>query len=352
MQKTSELPDINVRINGKKLPVKAFSDLATITVQEDLDAPGMFSLELYNWDMDKLKITWSDAELFEPGNEVEIWLGYVDALHKVMLAEITSLEPVFEADESPMLTVRGYDLRHRLLRGRRTRSFTKMKDSAIARQIAGDAGLQAKVTDSKVSQDYVLQHNQTDLDFLQERAGRIGYEVFVRSKTLYFQPPQNKATEGNTVTLSTADILEFSARLSTDSQVGELVVRGWDVNKKEAIVGKAKAGEESTRMGGSKSGASLTDKAFGKSSMAGASEAVLSKAEADQMALGQFNELALAYISGEGTCRGEPKLRAGTVVKIEGAGKKFSGPYYVTSTTHSVSEDGFTTAFTVRRNAA
>lgn len=350
MANTSELPDIDIHINGTKLPLPAQQDVFAVTVQEDLDAPSMFSLELYNWDMEKLAITWSDAKLFEPGNEIKIWLGYVGDLHEVMSAEITSLEPAFEADEPPVLTVRGYDLRHRLLRGRRTRSFTKMKDSAIAKKIAGEVRLQAKVTDSKVTHDYVLQHNQTDLDFLRERAGRIGYEVYVQAKTLYFRPPKNEAKE--TITLSMEDILEFSPRLSTDSQVGELVVRGWDVKEKKSIVGEAKAGQESTKMGGSTSGPSQTNKAFGKSSIAGASEAVLSKAEADQMANGQFNELALAYISGEGTCFGQPKLRPGTVVKIEGAGKKFSGLYYVSAITHSVTVDGYTTAFTVRRNAA
>lgn len=350
MPNNSELPDIEIHINGAELPRKAQQDLFAVTVQEDLNAPSMFSLDLYNWDIDKLKITWSDDKLFEPGNEVEIWLGYVDKLEKVMLAEITSLEPAFQADEPPRLTVRGYDHRHRLQRGRTTRSFTQLKDSAIARQIASDAGLRPKVEDSKVTQEYVLQHNQTDLDFLQERAARIGYEVFVESKTLYFQPPRNATKE--TITLSMEDISEFWPRLSTNTQVGEVVVRGWDIKRKEAIMGKAGAGQESTAMGGRTSGPKQSNKAFGKSSIAGASEAVLNKAEADQMALGQFNELALAYISGDGTCAGQPKLHAGTVVKIEGAGKKFSGLYYVSSITHSVSERGFKTAFTVRRNAA
>ena len=62
----------------------------------------MFTLELHNWDDERLAVSWSDSALFAVGNEVEIWLGYVGDLHKVMLAEITSLEPEFTADQPPL----------------------------------------------------------------------------------------------------------------------------------------------------------------------------------------------------------------------------------------------------------
>ena len=169
MPETSGLPDINIRINGSDLPDAVQPDIMSVTVHEDLDAASMFAIKLYNWDQNTLEFTWSDDARFAPGNEVELWLGYVNALEKVMVGEITSLEPAFQAGETPRVTVRGYDRRHRLLRGRQTRSFTKMKDSATASKIAGDAGLQARVVDSKVTLDYVLQHNQTDMAFLQDR---------------------------------------------------------------------------------------------------------------------------------------------------------------------------------------
>jgi phage protein D len=63
--------------------------------------------------------------------------------------------------------------------------------------------------------------------------------------------------------------------------------------------------------------------------------------------------MALTFISGEGVCSvGHPDLRAGTVIKIAGAGRRFSGPYYLTSTTHTITaKQGYRTTFTVRRNA-
>src|ERR1700721_3901273 len=111
----ADLPDLSVRVNGSALPLAAETDLRSITVQEDLQALSMFTLELHNWDDERLQVSWSDSSLFAVGNEVEIWLGYVGDLHRVMLAEITSLEPVFTAGEQPLLMVGAYD--HRTRRG-------------------------------------------------------------------------------------------------------------------------------------------------------------------------------------------------------------------------------------------
>jgi phage protein D len=345
------VPDLLIKINGSPLPSEAKQDVLSASLQEDIEAPSMLTLQMVNWDMVNLKITWSDHNLMAVGNEVEIQMGYVDNLQKLMVGEITGLEPEFSADEIPRLTVRGYDRRHRLMRGRHTRSFTQVKDSDIASQIAGDVGLTAQVEDSGVTLDYVLQHNQSDLQFLQQRALRIGYEVVVEEKTLHFRPRQNDASEVLTLSWE-KDLIEFHPRLTSLGQVGQVAVRGWNPKDKAALVAEAAAGSESSTMGGSTSGPSEAGSAFGDSRYTSIDWPVFSQAEADKMAAGQFNDMALAYVSGEGIVAGRSELRAGTVVKIEGLGDRFSGNYYVTAASHTYSaREGYRTAFSVRRNA-
>ncbi len=105
-------------------------------------------------------------------------------------------------------------------------------------------------------------------------------------------------------------------------------------------------------MGGSTTGPAAVDAAFGRSAAVTVDDPVFSQAEADRSALGRFNAMALAHTIGEGLCLGRPALGAGTVVRIDGAGKRFSGLYYVTSAVHSYSpRRGYRTAFTVKRNA-
>jgi len=346
------VPDVDIRVNGAPLPLAAQTDIESVTILEDLSALSMFTLVLYNWDQEKLQVSWSDSSLFAIGTEVQISLGFVGDLHKVMTGEITSLEPAFTADAPPMLTVRGYDYRHRLARDRKTRTFSRMKDSAIVSQVARGAGLRAQVKDTGAGLDYVVQHNQTDLEFLQKRAQLIGYEIYVRDKVLYFQPPQHGGRAAVTLQIG-EDITEFTPRLRSLAQVGEMTVRGWDVMQKKSIVGKAATGQESTTMGGKSSGPRRTDKAFGKAGATSVDVPVPTKARADQMARGRFDDMALTYIQGEVECTGHPQLHAGTVVDIQGAGKTFSGAYYLTSVTHTISADrGYRTHLDVRRNAA
>jgi phage protein D len=346
----SDLPDFTFRVNGAEAPFGARSDVRSVTVQEDLEALSMFSLVLYNWDDDRLRVSWSDSKLFAIGNEVELSLGYVDDLARVMLGEITSIEPAFTSDEPPTVTVRGYDYRHRLGRGRKTRTFARMKDSAIASQVAREAGLRAQAHDTRVMLPHVMQSNQTDWQFLRQRAHLIGYEVYVRDKVLYFQPPEGDAEPAMRLSLG-QDIAEFTARLSSLAQIDQVTVRGWDVSKKDVIVGSAGVGQE-PRMGGRASGPRTAQRAFGKAGVSSVDLPVHSKAEADQIARGRFTAAAMTYVQGDVIATGHPRLRAGTVVEILGAGENFSGPYYVTSVTHEMTpEQGYRTSFTVRRTA-
>ena len=345
-------PNIKILIDGSPIPNEALLDWVSGSVSEDIEVPSMFELRFLTWDFLTEKITWVDHDLFEIGNEVEIQVGYEDNLKTVMVGEITGLEPEFRQEDVPLLVIRGHDLRHRLLRGHQTQSFVKMKDSDIVSQIAKARGLSVKATDSKVKLEYVLQHNQTDWEFLQTRAQRIGYEVVVDRKILYFRPHQN--AQSPTLTLTYLEnLLEFLPRLSTLTQVTAVEVRGWMPMEKKALLSQAGAGQENSKMKGDKTGSQKVKQAFGKATYTIATQPVTSKAEADAMTLGRFQDMAIAYITAEGNCMGNPEIRAGKVIEIIGVGERFSGYYYVTTAQHYFSlNQGYQTAFTVRRTAS
>lgn len=345
-------PEFTVRVNGSPLPNAAAADLIHISVLDDVDAPSMFAVTIAAWDTTQMKPKWIDDALFREGNSLEIAFGYRDTTSTLLSGEITGLEPDFPESRPPTLTVRGYDRRHRLIRSRKTRSFTNSKDSDIASQVASDAGLKPRVEDSGVMLPYVLQHNQTDLEFLAMRARRINFEVVVGDRDLLFRP--RKIAGAAELTLHReVELLEFHPRLSTIGQVPQLEVRGWDPAQKKEIVGKAGAGDEPQLMAGSSAGPSATKRAFDTTASARVTSPVQSQDEADAMAKSGFAEMALGYIRADGVCIGEPRLRAGTVVKIEGIGERFSGPYYVTSVEHSFGpKKGYRTRFSARRNAS
>jgi phage protein D len=343
-------PAFAVTVDGSPLPLAAALQVTRIRVDQDAALPGMFTMDLAGGDADD-ETAWIDGTLFAVGGTVEIKMGYGEALETLIVGEITGFEPAFTRGARPLLSVRGYDRRHRLLRGRKTRSFVQQKDSDIASAIASEAGLTAEATDSQVVHEYVLQANQTDMEFLKERARRIQYEIAIDDKTLHFRPVQNDQGEVLTITPED-DLLEFHPRLSTMGQLTEVEIRGWDPKEKKELVAKAGAGDEVSTMGGSDTGAALVESVFGAAAALVDSAPVATQAEADQYARAGFNRAILKLISGEGVCVGRADIKPGTVIKLDGIGKRFGGQYYIKSAAHHYTSSlAYQTHFVVWRNA-
>ena len=343
-------PKVKVLVGNRPLDPKAIANILAVEVSEDIDALGMFTLELDNWDLESQTVSWSDSKQFELGDAVKIEFGYGDQTKVVMMGEITGLEPEFSSEQSPRLVVRGHDVSHRLMRGTKTRSFTQMRDSDIVEAVARSAGIRVKASSTSEKLDYVLQRNQTDLAFIRDRAVRIGYEILVDETTLVFRPLK---TQGRIVlTLQRQDLLEFSPRLSTLGQINQVEVRSWDAQQKKSMVEGQARGNDVVAMGKTV-GITTTAKEFGRTAYAILDQGAISQKEAQTIAQGQLNRMALGYIIGDGICQGNTALRMGRMIRIEGLGQRFSGDYYVTATTHRYAVgEGYRTEFSVRRNAS
>jgi hypothetical protein len=183
---------------------------------------------------------------------------------------------------------------------------------------------------------------------LLQQKGRLS----VDDKTLHFRPVQND--QGEVLTVSPGDgLLEFRPRLSTLGQITELKVRGWSPKDKKELEGKAASGDEVSTMGGQDSGSALANTAFKDAPGLVGSLPVRTQAEADQLAKAGFNRWVLALVVGEGVCIGRTDLHPGTVIKLDGLGDRFSGKYYVKSTSHCYTPHAaYRTHFVVWRNAS
>jgi len=338
-----------VRVNGTRLEGTVARQISSITVEEHVELPSLFTLELGTSDNLDAEAPWlDDDKLFAIGDEITIQLGYSDsALQPVISGEVTAVEMEYAADGLPRMTVRGYDRRHRLQRGRQVRTFVKKKDSEIAQQIATERGFSPRVVDSKTTHEYIVQANQTELAFLQERARRIHYEVVVEDKVLHFRPVAYDSAPVLRLSIHD-DLLEFRAHLSSAGQVSQVKTSGWSVKDKKAIVATASS---CPPMGGKASSVDLVRNAFGKAEELVAWEPLETQQEADALASARLAAIALGFVRGEGACPGRTDLRAGRVIEIVGVGKRFSGPYYVTAISHNCGPEGYSTHFTAWRNS-
>jgi len=332
-------------LNGTDLPDNLMTAIEGITIEDEINVPAMFSIKYNIIDFEQGMWRGIDLKTFQPGTTIKIRMGMDNTL-EMMTGEITSLDVTFE--EFSFMEIRGYDRLHKLRFGAKRRSFKDMKDSDIASSIASEVGLSPQVDDTGTVHPYIFQNNQSNYEFLLERAARIGYEMLVDDKTFIFRPSQ----EGNASVLSleyAIDLQGFSVQLKTLTEGSEFEVRGWDVKNKKEITSTAASGSETTIMGGKESGYKVSQNAFIDSPVCVLDEAVIDAADADKIAKAQYNTILKEFITGEGKCSGNPDIRSGKTIEIKGIGDRFSGVYYVISTVHSIGRDGYTTTFKVRR---
>jgi phage protein D len=331
---------IEVLIAGSPLPADLLPEVAEVRVQQHVHLPHMFTIRLYD---PYLKLL--DEGPFDLGKEISLKVSDAEErLFTLIQGEITALEPVFGEGMVAELVVRGFDKSHRLYRETKSRAFLNKKDSDLAQEIAQAVGLNVQVDATSTVYDHIYQHNQSDLAFLMQRAWRIGYECFVDDGQLFFRRPPNGNAQ---VSLTWGDdLLTFYPRMTLAEQVDEVIVKGWDADKQEPIVGRAEQGNLYPDIQEPKDGAAWAA-GFGSGKLIIVDQPVLSQAEADKLAAARLDELSGAFVQAEGTAFRRPDIKAGQWLQLKSLGARFSGNYLVTAATHLYNPDGLHTHFMV-----
>lgn len=335
------LTHLSLELDGSPAPPDLMGDLLTVEIDDNLHLPDMAQLRIRDSRLD-----WMQSPLLALGKRVIVKIRNEGGDQKVFDGEIAAIEATFDQHAGPSITLRAYDLSHRLHRDRKTRSFRDQTDSDIAEKIARDAGIPARVESTRSVQKHVLQDNQTDWEFLWGRARRNGCRVFVEEGQLHFKEDPN---EPATVPLEWGvNLLRFGVNLASAEQVQEVIVRGWDVGQKREIIGRAGRPVSRTDVEDQGTGGSATANAFALSARAiVVDQPVSTQMEADHLAQAICNDLGEAFLTAEGTCAGNPHLMAGTIAQIDGLGPRYSGSYFITRATHRYETGGHTTEITV-----
>jgi len=329
-----------VAVNGTALAQELLDDLSRAIIDSSVYLPDMAVLEFGN-----KALRWSEEKRFQVGQEVRIELGERDLKREVFIGEITCVELDINISGRTPLIIRAYDRSHRLHRGRFTRSFTNMKDSDIARTIANDLALGADVRETTEVHEYLLQNNQTNWEFLQERAMRLGFELLVCDETLVFKPPPSAPAEPIDLAWN-EELLSFRAKMTASEQVSEVEVRGWDPLRKKEVVGRASQPQHTPEIGERRTGGKVAADAFHHDArVVVAREPVYSPVQADGLAQTVLNDLGGTFVTAEGMAMGDPRLRLGSEVNLKHVGEQFSGRYVVTEIRHAYEPEGYRIEF-------
>lgn len=337
---------INVKINGSDLAVDIMETLIGAEVENTLGMPSMFTLRFEDDKLDAI----DNTDTFKIGASAEILMADEQGtITSIMKGEIIAVEPDFPDSFVAILTVRGYDHSHRLNRETKARAFVQNTDSDIVSSIAGEIGLSAQVTSTTQVHEHVFQDHQTDLAFLHERAQRVGFELLVDDKTLYFRKPEGSRGQ---LTLKWGETLRsFRPRMSAARQVNEVTVKGWDVKQKQAIVGQATSSSLSPQVGEGWGGA-VAQTAFSAAKHVEIRRPIASQSEADTLAQSILDQINSGFVEAEGVAYGNPNLVAGKKITLQNLATRFNGTYMVTSTRHVYEGGEYNTHFTVQGRKA
>jgi uncharacterized protein len=357
-------PSFRIDVNGSRLEGDVSKNIQQVQIVTMPDTLDTFNFTLINT-LPKMRWTHTDdARLFQPGHSVKISMGYVDDLHEMVGGEITQVRPTFPESGVPTVSIEGHSRMHRLCGSNKVRTFQHTNPKQVVEKIGRDVGLDVKADDVDLQQDYVIQPNQSDLEFLKSIAKSLHFEVLVQDKTLIFRKSQESRPKASTFIWygtqesfapapDTFPLKSFSPQMNALAPANNVEHRSWDMRSKQAFVSRASSANQTDLMCGKQSGAEFSASAFGTQRIVvDVTHPFATQEEGDQRASSSYNAKALGFIGGTAQTIGVPTLRSGQVIELKGLGRIFNGCYLIDEATHSIGESGYQTGFTVKRNAS
>jgi phage protein D/phage baseplate assembly protein gpV len=329
--------------NGSRPAEEFFNDLLEVEVDLRLMMPGMFTFTLTDPDL-----VWVDKAELDIGKTVKISFstdGFQSG-EKLIEGEITSIEPNFFTGGMTTLTVRGFDKSHRLLKNQQTRSFLKMKDSDILKKVAGESSLGVDITATTVKHESVIQINQTNMEFMRERAKRIGFYFVVEDGKILFRSYEKPIGSGPTVKLSET-LTAFQPRVHFSGRNSEFSASGWNIKTKKNISGKEKSKQIDSPGYLNSPPGNIGNKMGAQGAIQVIDVPFVEEGEAKVLAKAAGLRDDYNSVMAQGTCRDQPNIRPGYNLTVAGVGNRFSGKYRVTSVRHHYSNGTMETHFSV-----
>lgn len=329
-------------------------DVQEIIVENSLRMPAMCTITMYDGIQANEAFSYMESSTFVLGAEVIVSVLDSNPEEIVFRGEIVALEPVFDMSGRSALTVRAYDKSHRLHRGKHSRTFLKQKYSDVIRNLLSESGIgTGTITDTKVVHEFLLQNNQTNMEWIAMVADLLGYQYYVDDGKFQFKPADQ--FEDSLITVAwREDLRSFRPHVTTTHQFSDVSVYAWDPATKKAIVSKVTPSTVvSAKLGLlASNGASTAKSTFGVAASNVVSVPVPDTQSAEMAATGHAAEVEGEFVRADGIALGTSKIKAGRFVDIAGVGK-YNGKYFVTSVRHVYRYDGrWETHFSINgRNA-
>jgi phage protein D len=352
------VPAFVVKVGGRALTQDLGVGVSQCEVDLTLGAASRFSFTVVNtWSLERREFRSAGGmrviELLAFGSSIDVAMGYGDCSRLPVLLSglVTEITTSFSEGGTPELVVSGYDHLFPMTLGKGSHSWPDVKDSDVVAELAQAYGLAADIEETSPRHAQIEKNQESDFEFMKKLAERNHYEFYVTPrKALRFGKPRDR--EEGIVTLRWGDSLfSFKPEANLAGQVSKVEVYGWDTERKRAIVGVARAGEESGHDPRRQSGGTRLQAAIGRETVLQVRQPVFSQAEARQRAQAILNDRAKKFLTGDAECLGLPELLPDRNVTLGNLGEPFSKTYYVKQATHKVDGSGYRTRLKMKETS-
>lgn len=323
---------VTVTVNGA--PLKDDTGIMAINVSHEINKISTAEIVLSGEiDIENATLAASDGDDLAPGNDIKITAGYGDKGEKLLF------EGVIVKHGIEIGSVTSYTLRllckHKAVRltfNRNSAEFKDKTDSSIITNILGNYGLPVTVDSTSFQNENFFQELATDWDLVLSRAEFNGFIVLLDGETIKIGKPLLDAAPVLRVAASES-MMAFNAELNVERQAPAVEATAWD-SKTQALL-RSTATEPSINEQGNLKPKDLSAK-LSQVKLNLHAAAALTADELKAWADGKLLRMRLSAFKGRVSFIGNADVKTGSLITLEGVGKKFNGDAFVAGVVHEL----------------
>lgn len=313
--------------------VSAAVHLLSISVNKEVNRIPSATLVFRDGDAGGEGFDLSSQDLFVPGAEVEIQLGYGATEDPVFSGVVVKHALRLTKGGSTTFTVDCRDKAVNMTLERRCKYFADMTDADVASELVSAYGLSGDFAATDITHEKLVQFDASDWDFVISRLEANGHVCLVDGGTIAGAPPDIGQQSELTLTFG-ATMLEFDAEIDARAQATGILGVSWDPAAQELVEGEAE--DPGVPENGNLAASDVAD-ALGEARRVQHS----GKRGADEVQAwvnGALLRSRLAKVRGRVSFQGLASVNPGQFIELQGVGERFNGPVYVSGVRHRVSE--------------
>ena len=317
---------LNVEVAGAPLDRRLVAQLWEAHVFQALSVPSLAEISLSGAEVNPDQL----ADTFPLGTALRLATG--SPARELFHGEVTAT--TFEAGDgkAPAFRVRAYDKLQRLRQKHSARAFVEIDLAGLAAELTTGLGLTVAAETGPVW-PRLIQHGQSDFALLEKCASHCGRFFSLHESELLFLSAEGVGEPAPAVL--GGNLREVSVTSNSDRAWHEVTASGWNAHLCKSFTATASPT-------GSVPGADTVPATEAASQILGQTMATDGHVKA--LAQGVANRRRAASLHLRGVADGNPDLRPGKRVALEGAGLSLAGEYMIASSHHRFdSLQGYTT---------